>query len=137
MQNFPEFFKKLNRNSSKIFYKIKYLPENIFLEFLEEYNFNSRQNFFWKFSSNFYNLIETLLKFAEVMVISLQTYIKFLQKFHKRFASIFRITVTNYSRFQQNFLPHFRNYFNSSHNFPKILGKNSFLFRHSSTTPFF
>ncbi len=31
-----------------------------------------------------------------------------------------------FSRFQQNFLPHFHNYFNSPHNFSKILCKNFF-----------
>ncbi len=89
-----------------------------------------------KFFSNFYNFVETLLKF--IKIISLQTSIKFLQRFHKHFASVCGIIVTNYShRFQQNFLAHFHHYFNSPHNFPKILWKNSFLFRHSSTTTLF
>ncbi len=42
-----------------------------------------------------------------------------------------------FSRFQQNFLPDFHNYFNSLHNFRKIFYKNSFLFRHTTTTTFF
>ncbi len=41
-----------------------------------------------------------------------------------------------FSQFQQNFLLHFHNYFNSSHNFPKMFCKHSFLFLLSSTTTF-
>ncbi len=61
---------------------------------------------FWKFSSNLYNFVETLLKFAKVKPA--QTSIKFLQKFHKRFASVSGIIVTNYFHgFNKLFSPTF------------------------------
>ncbi len=40
-------------------------------------------------------------------------------------------------QFSTKFSSHFRNYFNSPHNFPKILCKNSILFRHSLMTTIF
>ncbi len=144
MQNFSEFFKKLKRNSRKIFYRIKYLPENISLKFLQKYNFNSLQNFFKFFFPNFHDFVETLLKFSKVL--SLQTSIKFFRKFHKYFAQMFRKCFQNYcrksfSRFRRGFdkicSSHFHNYFNSPGNVPKILCKNSFFFRRSSATTLF
>ncbi len=60
--------------------------------------------------------------------------IKFFQKFHKCFRNNY---YKLFSRFQQHFLLYFQAYFNSPHNYHKILCKNYFWFRHSSTTIFF
>ncbi len=87
---------------------------------------------FRKFSSNFYNFVETLSKFARA--VFLQTSIKFLQMFRQCFPNnCYKLFLQS----QQNFSLHFHNYFNSLRNFPKILCKNSFFFRHSSATTFF